>query len=66
MSGRSFFLSGLCERRELARLPPTSCPINLMRPDGASLVLGPFAETKVARLPGPTPGIYSIPLNPSS
>ena len=47
----------LCERSELAR-PPIVCirPI-LMRPGGASMVLGPFAETKGPRLPGRTPAL---------
>ena len=41
----------LFERSELARpLQARVRPI-LMRPDGASLVLGPFAETKGPRLP---------------
>ena len=45
----------LCEHSELARPPHSLRPPNLMRPDGASMVLGPFAETKGSRLPGRTP-----------
>ena len=41
--------------RELGRPPQVRVRPILMRPDGASLVLGPFAETKGPRLPGRNP-----------
>jgi hypothetical protein len=44
----------LSERSELARLPSLH-PTNLMWPNWASIVLGPFAETKGPRLPGRNP-----------
>ncbi len=52
----------LFEPGELGR-PPQSCvrPI-LMCPDGASLVLATFAETKVARLPGRDPATQKFTL----
>ena len=45
----------LFERSELGRSPKARVRPILMRPDGASLVLGPFAETKGPRLPGRNP-----------
>ncbi len=45
----------LFERSELGRSPQTRVRPTLMRPDGTSLVLGPFAETKGPRLPGRNP-----------
>ena len=50
----------LFERNELARpLQARVRPI-LMRPDGASLVLGPFAETKGPRPPGRNPAYHKF------
>ena len=37
--------------------PQIQRPPNLMRPNWASMVLGPFAETKGPRLPGRNPAI---------
>jgi hypothetical protein len=45
----------LFERSELGRPPQALVRPILMRPDGASLVLGPFAVTKGPRLPGRNP-----------
>jgi hypothetical protein len=45
----------LSERSELARLPLVLRPSHSIRPDGASMVLGPFAETKGPRLSGRHP-----------
>ena len=45
----------LFEHSELARPSVVCRPSYSMRPDGASLVLGPFAETKGPRLPGRNP-----------
>jgi hypothetical protein len=46
MSWRALF-----ERSELVRPQQAGVRPLLIRPDGASLVLGPFAETKGPRLP---------------
>ena len=45
----------LFERNELGRPPKALVRPILMRPDGTSLVLGPFAVTKGPRLPGRNP-----------
>ena len=50
MSRRALF-----ERSELGRPPQARVRPIFMRPDGASLVLGPFAETKGPRPPGRNP-----------
>jgi len=52
----------LFERSELVRPPPSGRPFASMRPDGASLVLGPFAETKGPRLRGRNPATQKTPL----
>ena len=45
----------LFERSELGRPPKARVRPTLIKPDGKSLVLGPFAETKGPRLPGRNP-----------
>ena len=45
----------LCEPCELGRSSKSSRPSSSVRPDGASMVLGPFAETKGPRRPGTKP-----------
>jgi hypothetical protein len=47
----------LFERSELGRPPKARVRPILMRPDGASMVLGPFPERKGPRLPGRDPAI---------
>ncbi|HNP31149.1 MAG TPA: hypothetical protein PKK23_19035, partial [Nitrospirales bacterium] len=59
MNGRTLFEPG-----ELGRPPQAHVRPILMRPDGASLVLGPFAETKGPRLPGRNPALPNITLVP--
>jgi len=54
----------LSERSELVRSPKVGVRPILMRPDGASLVLATFAETKVARLPGRNPAFPSTKIKP--
>ena len=53
----------LFEPCELDRPPHSWRPSSLMRPDGASMVLGPFAETKGPRLPGRNPASQKIILD---
>ena len=53
--GRSYPLRTLFEQSELVRSPQGWRPPSSIRPDGASVVLATFAETKVARLPGRNP-----------
>ncbi len=52
----------LFEPCELDR-PPSWRPSSLMRPDRASMVLGPCAETKGPRLPGRNPATQKITLD---
>ncbi len=51
----------LFEGSELVR-PPETSPSPPMRPDRASMVLGPFAGTKGPRLPGRNPATSNITL----
>ena len=53
--GRSYPLRTLFEQSELVRSPQGWRPSSSIRPDGASLVLGPFAETKGPRRSGAKP-----------
>ena len=64
--GKDAFLCwrALFERSELVRPPKTGVRPIRFRPDGASLVLGPFAETKGPRLPGRYPATPKITLTP--
>ena len=54
----------LLERSELVRSPSGWRPSAPMRPGGASMVLGPFAETKGPRLPGRNPATQNLTLTP--
>lgn len=58
--GRSCHLVAMFERSELVNPPKVGVRPILMRPDGTSLVLGPFAVTKGPRPPGPKPGSSHI------
>jgi len=51
--------------RELGRPPKARVRPIFMRPDGASLVLGPFAGTKGPRLPGRNPATIMYSKNSS-
>ncbi|GJL70234.1 MAG: hypothetical protein NPIRA06_28690 [Nitrospirales bacterium] len=50
----------LFEPGELGRPPKARVRPILRRPDGASMVLGPFAETKGPRLSGRNPAPQNI------
>ena len=58
MGGCSYRWRALSEPGELAR-PHLLHPPNPMKPNGASMVLATFAETKVARLPGRNPANFN-------
>ncbi len=66
--GRTFIERALFEPstqdrlRELVRPSVDLRPPHPMKPDGASMVLGPFAETKGPRLPGRNPATQNITL----